>query len=66
MKNHKQLLADFYLELLAIPSTDKFRLHQDLYAIIRYCLADELGEDEETIQNIFERMAAEDAKIIQL
>ena len=62
MKNHKQLLADFYLALLSISVTDKFRIHnQGLYSAVRSALADELGEDQETVQRIFERMAAEDA-----
>jgi len=62
MKNHKQLLADFYLELLAIPATDIFRLtHQSLYAEVRTVLAIELDSDAQTVQRIFERMAREDA-----
>lgn len=63
MKNRKQLLADFYLALLAIPHHDMFRIvHAHLYAELRHSLAKELGEDEETIQNIFERMAKEDER----
>jgi len=59
--NHKQLLADFYLKLLAIPATDIFRLtHQALYAEVRTVLAIELDSDAETVQNMFERMASED------
>lgn len=62
-KNHKQLLADFYLALLAIPLGSKFRILNDrLYAEVRDTLAAELGEDIETIQNIFERMAQEDKR----
>lgn len=62
MKNRKQILADFYLELLAIPM-GAFRIqHQKLYAEVRGALADELETDEQTIQNIFERMASEDGK----
>jgi len=62
MKNRKQLLADFYLELLAIPH-NRFRMqHQGLYGHVRSALADELECDEQTIQDIFERMAAEDGK----
>lgn len=61
MKNHKQMLADFYLELLAIPATDIFRItHQSLYAQVRQAIAIELQSDNEIIQNIFERMASED------
>ena len=64
MKNHKQLLADFYLQLLSIPADDIFRItHQSLYAEVRTVLAIELDSDAQSVQNIFERMAAEDAKI---
>jgi len=60
-KSPKQLLMDFYLALLAIPATERFRgLNQDLYAMIRDKLAKELDTDPETVQNIFERMAQED------
>jgi len=63
MKNHKQLLADFYLNLLAIPVNDIFRLtHQALYAQVLSALAIELEADVETVQSIFERMASEDRK----
>ena len=63
MKNHKSLLADFYLNLLAIPANDIFRItHQSLYATVRSSLAIELECDAETVQNIFERMASEDNK----
>jgi len=62
MRNRKQILADFYLELLAIPM-GKFRIqHQALYAQVRSALADELECDEQTIQDIFEAMAREDGK----
>lgn len=61
MKNHKQMLADFYLELLAISPMNKFRYsNQPLYGIVREALAAELDEDAETVQRIFERMAQED------
>lgn len=61
MKNHKHLIADFYLELLAIPLDDKFRRsNQSLYIIILLSLARELEQDEETVQRIFEAMAMED------
>ena len=57
-----QLIADFYLKLLALPH-DKFRAtHQHLYATVRATLANQLGESEETVQNIFERMVQEDSK----
>ena len=63
MKNHKTLLSDFYLNLLAIPVNDTFRLtHQDLYAQVVKTLATELECDSETVQNIFERMVSEDRK----
>ena len=63
MKNNpKYLLMDFYLNLLALPIDSKFRLYnQNLYAYIRDILAEQLSTDPETIQNIFERMAKEDA-----
>ncbi len=62
MKNRKQLLADFYLDLLAIPMCS-FRIQrQKLYAEVRSALADELEIDDQTVQDIFERMAAEDSK----
>lgn len=61
MTNTKQLLADFYLELLNIPSGSMFRLtHQHLYASVREALAFELCESPEAVQRIFERMAQED------
>lgn len=63
MKNRKQLLADFYLELLAIPATDIFRIkYQPLYANVLFVLSQQLGEDQETVQRIFERMAKEDGR----
>ena len=64
MKNHKTLLSDFYLNLLAIPVNDIFRItHQRLYGTVREALAIELETDGEVIQNIFERMASEDGKL---
>ncbi len=63
MKNIKQRLADFYLELLAIPATDPYRiLNQRLYAEVLNCLAKELHEDREAVQRIFEKMALEDKR----
>lgn len=58
MRNHKQMLADFYLELLSIknPSTDI----QALAAAVCLVLANELESDFDTVKNIFERMASED------
>lgn len=60
MKNRKQLLADFYLELLKLPHDEWRARHNAIYAEIRYALSDELQCDQETLQNIFERMAKED------
>lgn len=61
MKNYKTLVSDFYLDLLAIPVNDVFRIsHQALYDQVRSVLAIELETDAETVQNIFERMASED------
>jgi len=63
MKNHKTLLSDFYLNLLAIPVNDIFRItHQDLYTQVVKTLAAELECDAETVQSIFERMVSEDRK----
>lgn len=63
MKNHKTMLADFYLHLLSIHPHDIFRItHSGLYAEVRSALAIELESDNETVQRIFERMAKEDAK----
>ena len=62
MRNRNQLLADFYLELLAIPMC-KFRIqHQKLYAEVLFALSDELESDNETVQRIFECLAREDGK----
>lgn len=61
MKNHKQLLADFYLELLAIPLDNRFRLlNQNLYSSVLFSLARELDEGRDIVQRIFERMVEED------
>lgn len=60
MKNRKQLLADFYLDLLALPY-DEWRVRNSgLYTLVRNALVTELDSDMETVQNIFERMAMED------
>jgi len=64
MKNHKQMLADFYLQLLSIPVNDIFRItHQALYAKVRTVLAIELDCPASEVQRIFERMAREDGKV---
>lgn len=61
MKNRKQMLADFYLELLKIPHDSMFRtVNQKLYAATRDAIAYELCEHAENVQRIFERMAMED------
>lgn len=61
MKNHKQLLMDFYLELLMISPLDRFRaLNQALYGHVLHALAKELDSDKFVVQEIFERMARED------
>ena len=62
MKNRKQLLADFYLNLLALPHDEWRARNRHLYAEVREALACELESDNETVQRIFERMAAEDEK----
>ena len=57
-----QLIADFYLKLLALPH-DAFRTrNQKLYANVLYALATELGEDVQTVHTIFERMVMEDGQ----
>jgi len=63
MTNPKHLLFDFYLNILKIPSTDKFRLHnQQLYCSVLYAVSKAIQEDAETVQRIFEAMAKEDLK----
>lgn len=59
-----QTLSDFYLKLLVIPADNVFRVRQQaLYASVRDAIAYQLMEEPEIVQRIFERMAAEDAKI---
>jgi len=61
MKNHKQLLMDFYLNLLAISPLDRFRgLNQDLYGQVLHTLSKELNENPVIVKEIFERMVTED------
>jgi len=60
MKNRKQLLADFYLDLLAIHSDDFKFAHSRLYTETLNSLAYELQEEIDIVKNIFERMASED------
>ena len=60
MRNRKQLLADFYLALLALPN-DAWRTNNKcLYAEVLATLSADLDEAPETVQNIFKRMARED------
>jgi len=59
MKNRKQLLADFYLELLEQPA-DFSRKHFILFGEVKRSLALELESDSDTVERIFTRMAAED------
>ena len=61
VKNHKQLLADFYLELFNWSTERDFKYYW-LMSDVRDALASELKEEPETIQRIFERMAAEDGR----
>ncbi len=63
MKNHKQLLADFYLALLAIPKDSPFRLlNAMLYEEVLSSLAKSFNEDRAAIKRIFEKMALEDKR----
>jgi hypothetical protein len=60
MKNHKQLLADFYLQLLIGSHKQEYFL---LKETVLCELAANLKEDVDTVKRIFARMADEDAKI---
>jgi hypothetical protein len=60
MKNRKQLLADFYLDLLSIDDEAFRSKHYKLYIAARNALSDELEAPTEVIGRIFERMANED------
>lgn len=60
MKNRKQLLADFYLDLLALPNPNDDILH--LINLTCFVLANELESEYDVVKNIFERMASEDSK----
>lgn len=60
MKNRKQLLADFYLDLLALP--DKNERLKGLEAVVCNVLAFELECSPIDLKQIFERMAAEDKR----
>jgi hypothetical protein len=58
MKNRKQLLADFYLDLLAIPNPSSDIQH--LMNAVCFVLSNELESDMDVVRNIFERMSSED------
>jgi len=60
MRNRKQLLADFYLELLAINDNTFYSRHIELYDAVLMALSLELNEKPSVILGIFERMAVED------
>lgn len=62
MKNHKQLLADFYLALLAMEHGPNYNLYW-LSEHVLTALASSLDEDRASIERIFSKMAEEDAKI---
>jgi hypothetical protein len=58
---HQRLLFDFYLSLLAIKDNQWRMANNALYSETLRALAKMVETDIETIQNICERMAAEDA-----
>jgi len=58
MRNRKQLLADFYLDLLILPV--RTPADMTLRSAVLLALTRELESDLTTVHNIFERMAAED------
>lgn len=60
MKNRKQLLADFYLELLGMPKSTPNNNFVSLRLETLKALANELDSDMNTVERIFERMAQED------
>lgn len=59
--NPNRLLFDFYLNLLAIKEEPWRSQNQELYAATLYAISKGVKTDAETVQDIFERMAAEDA-----
>lgn len=63
MKNHKQLLMDFYLNLLALPVSTPGNNFANLRTETLRCLARELDTDIVIVAKIFERMAREDENI---
>lgn len=57
MKTSKQLLIDFYLNILNIPTNDRFRaLNPELYNIVRDTLSKEIDTDPEVVETLFKRM----------
>jgi len=62
MKNRKQLLADFYLDLLAMPVSTPNNNFANLRREVLLVLTRELESDLITVHGIFERMAAEESK----
>lgn len=56
-----RLLFDFYLSLLAVKDEAWRSQNRELYSATLYALAKTVEADKETIRNICERMAAEDA-----
>lgn len=61
MKNSKQLLADFYLDILKQPKVWQLRNTLLIYDL-EQTLAFELECSVETVRRIFERMATEDER----
>lgn len=60
-QNPNRLLFDFYLGLLAVKKEPWRSQNQELYNATLYAIAKGIDTDVETVQNIFERMATEDA-----
>lgn len=60
MKNRKQLLADFYLDLLAIPTATPTNNFKNLRYEVLKALANELDSDMDTVERIFWNMVRED------
>lgn len=63
VNNPLRLTSDFYLKLLSLPVNSDFRVNnQHLYAAVRDALADSLNVKTEIVQDMYERMADEDAQ----
>lgn len=58
MKNHKQLLADFYLALLDTTKPDEYVM---LKNEVVFALGQLIEENPIELERIFKKMAAEDA-----